>query len=100
MNKSLIFLIAAGIIGLSASNIYAGGADLFIQKCGSCHKSGSAAASINPADKAGRVWQKYFKRGRHPVDTGISAGDTSAIIEYLVDHAADSDQPAAAVIPK
>ncbi len=100
MKKSLIFLMAAGLLGLSVSNVSAGGDDLFIQKCGNCHKSGGQAASINPADKAGRVWQKYFKRGRHPVDIGISATDTSTIIRYLVSHAADSDQPAAAVIPK
>lgn len=100
MKKCLIFLMAAGLLGLSVNSVSAAGNDLFIQKCGSCHKSGGQAASVNPADKAGRVWQKYFKRGRHPVDTGISDGDTSTIIEYLVSHAADSDQPAAAVIPK
>jgi len=93
-------MVAAGLLGLTISNANAGGDSLFLQKCGSCHKSGGEAASVNPADKAGRVWQKYFKRGRHPVDTGISDGDTATIIEYLVDHAADSDQPAAAVIPK
>ncbi len=100
MKKGLCFLIAAGLLGLSVTNVSARGNTLFLQKCGSCHKSGGQAASVNPADKAGRVWQKYFKRGRHPVDTGISDGDTAAIINYLVDHAADSDQPAAAVIPK
>ncbi|NOX25909.1 MAG: cytochrome c [Deltaproteobacteria bacterium] len=78
----------------------AGGDTLFIQKCGNCHKSGGQAAAVNPADKAGRIWQKYFKRGRHPVEMGISDGDLETIISYLVDHAADSDQPAEAVIPK
>ncbi len=100
MKKVLIFFMAVSLIGLAANEVMAGGDALFIQKCGSCHKSGGQAAVINPADKAGRVWQKYFKRGRHPVKTGISDNDMTAIISYLTNHAADSDQPEAAVIPK
>jgi len=100
VKKVLIFFMAASLMGLTASEVMAGGDTLFIQKCGNCHKSGGQAAAVNPADKAGRIWQKYFKRGRHPVEMGISDGDLETIISYLVDHAADSDQPAEAVIPK
>ena len=101
MKKGLVYLLAvAGLLGLSVNSVMAGGDTLFLQKCGACHKSGGQAPSVNPADKAGIVWQKYFKRGRHPVATGISDSDTQTIIKYLVAHAADSDQPAAAVIPK
>jgi hypothetical protein len=57
-------------------------------------------SSFHPADKAGSVWEKYFARGRHPVDMGMSDADLQAVVKYLVKHAADSDQPAAAVIPK
>lgn len=80
--------------------VWAGGEALFVQKCGACHKKGGDAASVNPADKAGVVWEKYFARGRHPVDMEIGDSDLEAIVQYLQDHAADSDQPAAAVIPK
>ncbi|OCC15420.1 hypothetical protein DBT_1167 [Dissulfuribacter thermophilus] len=71
-------------------------------KCGACHKKGGKAAPVNPADKAGRVWEKYFKRNRHRVDISknISTEELSRIINYLKGHAADSDQPAAAVIPR
>jgi hypothetical protein len=31
---------------------------------------------------------------------GMSDADLQAVVKYLVSHAADSDQPAAAVIPK
>ena len=80
----------------------AGDEALFVEKCGSCHKKGGEAAPVNPADKAGSVWVKYFKRNRHPVDLGskISAEELQKIVSYLESHAADSDQPAAAVIPK
>jgi len=100
--KRKIACLVSGAGLLVASFAVAGDADLFIAKCGACHKRGGQAAAVNPADKAGRVWAKYFKRGRHPVDltATISESEMAAIIQYLKDHAADSDQPAAAVIPK
>ncbi len=57
---------------------------------------------VNPADKAAIVWNKFFTRGRHNVDFSatISGPDLQLIVQYLQDHAADSDQPAVAVIPK
>ena len=100
MKKCIILGIAISFALLPATGAMADNTSLFIAKCGSCHKSGGQAASINPADKAGIVWGKYFKRGRHPVDMGISDSDLNTIIQYLKDHAADSDQPAMAVIPK
>lgn len=85
------------------SPVWAGGdEDTFVQKCGSCHQKGGEADPVNPADKAGLVWKKYFKRGRHPVDLSEKITDTemSSILAYLRDHAADSDHPVAAAIPK
>ena len=77
-----------------------GGESMFKKQCGSCHMKGGAAAPVNPGEKAGVVWVKYFKRGRHPVELEISGGDMDMIIEYLEDHAADSDQPQMSVIPQ
>jgi mono/diheme cytochrome c family protein len=92
----LILLLCTGI-----SMTYANGQDSFINKCGACHKSGGEAAPVNPGDKAAVVWKKYFKRKRHPVElTAINPDEMQEIISYLRDHAADSDHPASAVIPK
>jgi cytochrome c5 len=79
-----------------------GDEDTFVRKCGSCHQKGGEAAPVNPADKAGLVWKKYFKRGRHPVDLSEKINDTemSSILMYLQEHAADSAHPVAAAIPK
>ena len=76
--------------------------DVFLVKCGSCHKKGAEAAPVNPADKAGLVWEKYFKRNRHPTDISstMSDEDTAQVLKFLKHHAADSDHPVAAVIPK
>lgn len=75
---------------------------LFVQKCGSCHQKGAQAKPINPADKAGLVWKKYFNRNRHPIDLSqlITNKEMSSILFYLEEHAADSDLPIAAAIPK
>ncbi len=95
------FLIMILIFYLLTGVSWAGGRGTFIQNCGICHKTGGKAPPVNPADKAAIVWEKYFKRHRHPVDlSSINPGDMKIIIKYLKDHAADSDQPEAAAIPK
>ena len=89
------------LLVVSGTTSWAGGEEVFIAKCGSCHKTGGRASPVNPSDKAAVVWKKYFKRRRHPVDlSDISPEDMNIIITYLCEHAADSDQPAAAIIPK
>ena len=95
-------LIATWLILLFVSTTaWAGGKDAFLKDCGSCHKSGGKASPVNPADKAASVWKKYFKRKRHPVDiSSIPPAELSEILKYLQQHAADSDQPEAAAIPK
>ena len=97
----LVFVIATAL--LCAVPVLAGdGARLFVSKCGSCHKRGGAAAPVNPADKAAVVWGKYFRRNRHDVDLSdrISDAEMDDILAYLKAHAADSDKPEAAAIPK
>ncbi|WP_456433468.1 c-type cytochrome [Thermosulfuriphilus sp.] len=81
---------------------FCGGQDVFLTKCGSCHRKGGQAPPVNPADKAASVWKKYFRRHRHPVDLEniISSEELQQIVSFLEEHAADSDQPEAALIPK
>lgn len=89
-------------VAMFTSALAADSTAVFVQKCGVCHKKGADAPPVNPADKAGVVWTKYFQRGRHPVDLAsqINDGDMEIILGFLKDHAADSDQPVAAAIPK
>ena len=93
---------ALSLAMLSTSAMADDGATMLVQKCGTCHVKGGQAAPVNPADKAAIVWDKFFKRGRHKVDFSqtISVEDLQAIVQYLKSHAADSDQPAVAVIPR
>ena len=103
MSKKLLnCLIAILAIMFLSGQAMAGGADLFLKKCMGCHSRNGKAAPISPADKSSTVWEKYFKRNRHPVDLSgmITPDEMKSILQTLKDHAADSDQPTAAIIPK
>ncbi len=96
-----VILLTIGVLLIAGTCAWAD-QGAFIAKCGTCHKKGGTAPPVNPADKAAVVWKKYFMRGRHPVDLSdeIVPEELASIIEYLMNHAADSDQPEAALIPK
>ncbi len=102
MKRSFKRILLALAMVLWANQVMAGGADLFLEKCMGCHSRKGEAAPISPADKSSSVWEKYFKRHRHPVDLSgmISENEMKLILQTLKDHAADSDQPTAAIIPK
>jgi hypothetical protein len=103
MNKKLLSTVAAMCFVFSVPAIVAASnLNVFLDKCGWCHKEAAQAAPVNPADKAGVVWAKYFKRGRHPGDltASINPDEMAKVIEFLQNHAADSDHPVAAIIPK
>ena len=103
MKWRLICCTAATLAAFSVSAFAADeGMSLYREKCGACHIKGGQAAPVNPADKAAVVWAKYFERGRHKVDFSneISDADMTHILTYLQEHAADSDKPETAAIPK
>ena len=102
MKWRVSFIIGLASLILTVTAMAADGGAAFVNKCGACHVKGGAALPVNPADKAAVVWGKYFKRGRHRVDfsQNISVSDLETIVTYLKKHAADSDQPEAAAIPK
>ncbi len=101
MRKIIVSLMASAFLMGSMDVMAADDQNLFLSKCGSCHKKDGQAAVISPGEKAGAVWKKYFERARHPVDiSNIAPQDMAKIIDFLVSHAADNEQPAAAIIPK
>ncbi|MCP4715708.1 MAG: cytochrome c [Deltaproteobacteria bacterium] len=77
----------------------AGGKDIFLKKCGACHKPGGEAGAFAPTKYASTQWERFFARNKHKRKKDISADFTApefaAIKNYLIEHAADSDQPEA-----
>ncbi|MEN8140343.1 MAG: cytochrome c [Thermodesulfobacteriota bacterium] len=102
MKWRLALCNAAALALLAQGALAADGAAMFQEKCGSCHVRGGLATPVNPADKAAVVWGKYFKRGRHRADFSdrISDEELQDIVGYLEEHAADSEMPEAAAIPR
>ncbi len=93
-------LFVWGFFCMIVSSAFASdGKVLFQQKCGKCHKSGGEAASFAPTKYASLQWERFFERDKHARKKDISADFSSdelfAIKKYLVEHAADSDQPEA-----
>lgn len=92
-----LFCLLAPVASLRAAD---GGDALFRNKCGACHVKGGEAAPVNPGEKAASVWEKYFKRGRHPVGLNVSEAELELVLRYLMERAADSDKPEMLAIPK
>ena len=103
MNKQyivLIYLFAFAVSAFIAAPAFGSeGKNVFINKCGSCHKSGGEAAAFAPTKYASTQWGRFFQRNKHKRKKDISAevteADIAAVQEYLINHAADSDQPEA-----
>ncbi len=96
-----LILVTAGFVCIPDAD-GADGKAAFTRACGQCHHAGGQAAVVNPADKAAIVWDKYFKRQRHPAILSqlISETEMMEIMTYLRNHAADSEQPVSAAIPQ
>lgn len=79
------------------------GKDLFIRRCGQCHsktsQNVSKAPPISEKKYAGLQWKRFFERNKHQRKKDISAlisdDEFKEIEKYLIDHAADTDQPEA-----
>ncbi len=75
------------------------GKKVFFNKCGGCHKASGEAPVFAATKYASMQWDRFFERNKHKRKKDITAMVTTAelknIRKYLVDHAADSDQPEA-----
>ena len=100
--KNISVFLLVGCFMIAAFISYGHAADgkaVFLYKCGSCHKAGGEAAVFAPTKYASTQWERYFARDKHKRKKDISADYTeselNAVKRYLVNHAADSDQPEA-----
>lgn len=99
----IIILICFAILFLGAIQLSAGaeeGKDLFVSKCGQCHKTGGSAPAFAPKMYAADQWKRFFEKDKHAkkkdIKGMISADEIKSITKYLSDHAADSPRPESA----
>ncbi|MBF0452109.1 MAG: hypothetical protein HQK75_15515 [Candidatus Magnetomorum sp.] len=98
MFRILVDMILLVFIWVSIS-MASNGRDIFINKCGSCHQENGDVKAFAPSKYASTQWRRFFHRDKHKRKKDISDLFTETEIknvsEYLIRHAADSDQPEA-----
>ncbi len=72
---------------------------LAVEDCLPCHIQGAEAGTMTPISKTQRQWVRFFEKDRHnKIAPGswdqLPEQDLKDIMQYIYDHAADSDQPA------
>jgi hypothetical protein len=83
-----IFALLLVFFTISATSLFAQGGKELAVKLG-----------LDASSKASRQWERVFKKKKKMKKYGIDAlsdADKSALKEYLISHAADSDHPEAA----
>ncbi len=101
MKKLIISVMLVGLTWAIPLNPCqaAEGKKMFINKCGGCHKAKGEAPAFAATKYASMQWERFFDRNKHQrkKDIGalVSANEIKDIRDYLVAHAADSDQPEA-----
>lgn len=74
------------------------GKKLALESCKSCHIQGAEAGTMTPLSRTKRQWERFYNKKRHDkIASGawddISDRDLKDILQFMYDHAADSDQP-------
>ena len=69
----------------------------FKKSCKGCHGKKGDGGEVTPISKTIKQWERYFKKGIHqeeePLEGTFDAEQLIHIRHFLINHAADSDQP-------
>lgn len=114
MSKSRVIVatVLIGVLALSLANVATAakkvkGADLYKEYCKSCHEADSPNGEYTPMTLIQDQWDRFFDKkyvdshsavmdpnhDNKPVTEVISADDLEKIKKFVIDHAADSEQP-------
>lgn len=71
---------------------------LFKNRCKECHWPDKAGGDVTPIFYTQKQWESFFSKGKYlrkmdNLDKEFTAEDLGHIQQYLIEHAADSDQP-------
>ena len=104
-----VFALSFAFFAMSGSTSTAqskSGKDLYKQNCRVCHEKGSASGEYSPMSLTQDQWKNFFKNKLVPAHKQVSLPGINqkllelltpeqlkAIEKFVVDHAADSEQP-------
>ena len=94
----ILSFLATGLIMADAKGSDRKGRFYFKKTCKPCHVKDAEGGYVTPVSKTMAQWDRYFKKGTHnnkteKIEEAIPADQVIHIHTYLVNHAADSDQP-------
>lgn len=84
--RRIALTIIVAILMLSTAAWAESGKEVFRSKCKPC--------ALKPADKVSKQWERWVSSAKYSACcSGVTESDANMILEYLIKHAADSDQP-------
>lgn len=97
-------LVSIGLLAASVAFAAIEGGDakkgrtLTREQCKGCHTAGAEGGTMTPLSKTQRQWERFYVKEKHEtVAPGtwskISQADIKDIMQFMYDHAADSEQP-------
>jgi mono/diheme cytochrome c family protein len=92
-----ILIVSTAFAAIEGGNSKNGKA-LAKAKCKYCHVAGAVGGTMTPLSKTQRQWERFYVKDKHnKLAPGtwdkINPNELIDIIQYMYDHAADSDQP-------
>lgn len=92
-----ILLTTTAFAAIEGGNVK-NGKTLAKEKCKYCHVAGAEGGTMTPLSKTQRQWERFYKKDKHnKMAPGtwdkISDSELKDIMQFMYEHAADSDQP-------
>jgi cytochrome c553 len=88
-----LLTVVTSAAAVAASGNPKKGKHLYKNTCRSCHAEGEN--KLTPMSKTQSQWERFFEKNQHNPEgiKELSGQDLLDIRQYLINHAADSDQP-------
>jgi len=94
----VLSILATGLIMAEGTGSDKKGKFYFKKTCKTCHDKDGDGGEVTPLIKTQAQWERYFAKGKHnnkteTLDQAAPAEQLIHIETFLINHAADSDQP-------
>ncbi|MDH3998862.1 MAG: cytochrome c [Desulfuromonadales bacterium] len=93
-----LFIVSTAFAAIEGGDARKGKA-LAKEKCKRCHIAGAQGGTMTPLSKTQRQWNRFYVKNKHErlapgAWSKINKQDLQDIMQFMHDHAADSEQPA------
>jgi cytochrome c5 len=93
----ILLVVFTATVAFAAAGNAKKGKYLYKKNCKVCHGEGTEGKKLTPLSKTQSQWGRFFDKDQHKVKPEVwkqfSEQDLNDMRQFLIDHAADSDQP-------